>query len=112
MTREELVGHVDVVRCGDCDGAPPAALVDLALSVSDDAGEVCEFLRMAHYCACQGHCVCGGYVAVTDLEALIAAFEDASALPSRMDWWDAIVAQQAPHAEHRADQHGQVVCAP
>ena len=63
MTREDVMEYADWVRCGNCDGAPPEALVDLALSVSDFAGEMREFLRLAHCCACQGHCVCGGYVA-------------------------------------------------
>lgn len=112
MTREDVMEYADWVRCGNCDGAPPEALVDLALSVSDFAGEMREFLRLAHCCACQGHCVCGGYVAVPALEALIAAFKDASAPPSRRAWWDAVVAAQALHADHRADQPRPVVCAP
>jgi len=107
----------EALTCSRCAGGWPGALLpggllDIAVANNDRVDEVGNFLCAAHCCACVQHCACGGCATPDGLTALIATFEGASQPPSPEDWWHAVLAYQALHAAHQADQHPMVVCEP
>jgi hypothetical protein len=100
MTRVEcldLVGwHADWSTCRWCQGTPPADLEALIVRTSGDLGDVAHMLTLVHCCDCwEQHCPCGGYVSLTDLQALVEAFGDTS----DQAWADAMVVAYDGHRD-------------